>query len=181
MLSSLPGVFGLSRPANSFFLVCFFNYKGRNLKSLSTLCVTLKAKCEKTDMINRMPKPKSFLWPSVSLCSHWHTVLTATGSPLIRIMAKSIAGTARGPVHAPLYKSEANSCVSETVRAFAWRNIKTGKTVVMKQRSWTEIKVEGRWERQGALIQGDWKAGFFLGSIHQASRIKPRLDQMLTS
>lgn len=77
-------------------------------------------------MINRMPKPKSFLWPSVSLCSHWYAVLTATGSPLIRIMAKSMAGTARGPVHAPLYKSEANSRFSETVRAFVWRNIKTG-------------------------------------------------------
>lgn len=53
-------------------------------------------------------------------------VLTATGSPLITIMAKSIAGTARGPVHAPLYKSEANSRVSEKVRAFAWRNMKMG-------------------------------------------------------
>lgn len=53
-------------------------------------------------------------------------VLTATASPLIRIMVKSIAGTAQGPVHAPGYKSEANSHVSETVWVFAWRNIKTG-------------------------------------------------------
>lgn len=41
-------------------------------------------------------------------------------------MVKSIAGTTRGPVHAPVYKSEAKSRVSETVQAFAWRNIKMG-------------------------------------------------------
>lgn len=113
-------------------------------------------------MINRMPKPKSFLWPSVSLCSHWYTVLTARGSPLIRIMAKSIAGTARGPVHAPLYESEANSCVSERVRAFAWRNIKTGcrredcgdETVEPdRDKGWKQMRetrgLDSRWLKSG--------------------------------
>lgn len=36
-------------------------------------------------------------------------VSIATGSPLIRIMAKSIAGIAWGPVHASVYTSEVNS------------------------------------------------------------------------
>lgn len=49
-------------------------------------------------------------------------VLIATGSLLLRIMEKSIPGTAQGSVHASVYKSEANSNVLQQYR----QNIKTG-------------------------------------------------------
>lgn len=55
-------------------------------------------------------------------CAVHCTVLITTGSPLIRIMVKSIPGTARGSVHASMYKSEANSHVLLQSR----QNIETG-------------------------------------------------------
>lgn len=74
---------------------------------------------------------------------HWCMVLIATGSPLIRIMVKSIAGIAWGPVHASVYTSEVKSPVL------------TQSSHLLK-----ENRDSLQWEDCGAKPEGtDWDKG----------------------
>lgn len=113
---------------------------------------------------------------------YWFTVLIETGSPLIRIMVKSIPGTAQGSVHASVYKSEANSNVLQRSR----QNIETGCS---KEDRGDQMEEPNR--NKGGKADDAEKGPWFKTNlslyfyiyfvlIHQASRMQPRLDQMLT-
>lgn len=83
-------------------------------------------------------------------------VSIATGSPLIRIMVKSIAGMACGPVHASVYTSEVNSPV-----------LKQSSHLLRENRDLLQIKEESNETGEGEegllneQIQCDWKGVFF--------------------
>ncbi len=120
-------------------------------------------------------------------------VSIATGSPLIRIMVKSIAGVAWGPVHASVYTSEVNS-LHWNSPAIYLKKIEThcNREDCRDKLEETDRDEGGkhwdRWGRGGVIQRGDsvWlktapQVLLLKASTHRASWVQRRINKPVTS